>query len=106
MRDWCWPSCCRRRRFSASGGWIGGVRTRRVDDLVQAMGLSGISKSQVSKLCKEIDERVHAFLDLRMISSSVQSLMPYSLLDVILRATAAPQGPSVDEIVPVLAVRR
>jgi hypothetical protein len=28
------------------------------------MGLSGISKSQVSKLCKEIDERVHAFLDI------------------------------------------
>ena len=43
--------------------WIGGVSTRRVDDLVQAMGLSGISKSQVSKRCKEIDERVHAFLD-------------------------------------------
>src|ERR1700755_2704503 len=42
---------------------IGGVSTRRVDDLVQAMGLSGISKSQVSKLCKDIDERVHAFLD-------------------------------------------
>jgi len=34
-----------------------------VDDLVQAMGLSGISKSQISRLCKEIDERVHAFLD-------------------------------------------
>ena len=31
--------------------WIGGVSTRRVDDLVQAMGLSGISKSTVSKLC-------------------------------------------------------
>src|SRR5205823_1795950 len=29
--------------------WIGGVSTRRVDELVQAMGLSGISKSQVSK---------------------------------------------------------
>ncbi len=43
--------------------WIGGVSTRRVDELVQAMGLSGISKSQVSKLCKEIDERVNAFLD-------------------------------------------
>ena len=27
------------------------------------MGLSGISKSQVSKLCKDIDERVNAFLD-------------------------------------------
>ncbi len=43
--------------------WIGGVSTRRVDDLVQAMGLSGISKSSVSKLCKDIDERVNAFLD-------------------------------------------
>ena len=31
--------------------WIGGVSTRRVDELVQAMGLSGISKSTVSKLC-------------------------------------------------------
>lgn len=38
--------------------WIGGVSTRRVDELVQAMGLSGISKSTVSKLCKDIDERV------------------------------------------------
>ena len=43
--------------------WIGGVSTRRVDDLVQAMGLSGISKSTVSKLCKDIDERVNAFLE-------------------------------------------
>ncbi len=43
--------------------WIGGVSTRRVDDLVQAMGLSGIRKSTVSKLCKDIDERINAFLD-------------------------------------------
>ena len=43
--------------------WIGGVSTRRVDELVQAMGLSGISKSTVSKLCKDIDERVSALLD-------------------------------------------
>jgi hypothetical protein len=43
--------------------WIGGVSTRRVDELVQAMGMSGISKSQVSKLCKDIDEWVNAFLD-------------------------------------------
>ena len=42
--------------------WVAGVSTRRVDDLVQAMGLTGISKSQVSKLCKDIDERVLAFL--------------------------------------------
>ena len=43
--------------------WIGGVSTRRVEELVQAMGLAGISKSQVSKLCKDIDERVNAFLE-------------------------------------------
>jgi transposase-like protein len=43
--------------------WISGVSTRRVEDLVQAMGLDGISKSTVSKLCIDIDERVHAFLD-------------------------------------------
>ena len=43
--------------------WVSGVSTRRVDDLVQAMGLSGIGKSTVSKLCKDIDDRVNAFLD-------------------------------------------
>jgi len=39
------------------------VSTRSVDELVKAMGMSGISKSQVSRLCAEIDERVHAFLN-------------------------------------------
>ncbi len=43
--------------------YIQGVSTRSVDELVKAMGMSGISKSQVSRLCAEIDERVHAFLD-------------------------------------------
>jgi putative transposase len=43
--------------------YIQGVSTRSVDELVKAMGMSGISKSQVSRLCAEIDERVNAFLD-------------------------------------------
>ncbi len=43
--------------------YIQGLSTRSVDDLVKAMGMTGISKSQVSRLCGEIDERVHAFLD-------------------------------------------
>lgn len=43
--------------------YIQGISTRSVDDLVQAMGMSGISKSQVSRLCEEIDVRVKAFLD-------------------------------------------
>ena len=43
--------------------YIQGVSTRSVDDLVRAMGATGVSKSQVSRLCEEIDARVKAFLD-------------------------------------------
>ena len=43
--------------------YVQGVSTRSVDELVKAMGMSGISKSQVSRLCAEFDERVDAFLD-------------------------------------------
>src|SRR5580693_8839954 len=43
--------------------YIQGISTRSVDDLVQAMGMSGISKSQVSRLCEEIDGKVTAFLE-------------------------------------------
>jgi putative transposase len=43
--------------------YVHGVSTRSVDDLVKAMGMSGISKSQVSRLCEEIDEKVKAFLN-------------------------------------------
>jgi putative transposase len=42
--------------------YVHGVSTRAGDDLVQAMGLGGISKSEVSRVCQEIDERVNAFL--------------------------------------------
>jgi transposase-like protein len=56
--------------------WIGGVSTRRVDELVQAMGLAGISKSTVSKLCKDIDERVNAFLE-----RPLEGEWPYLWLD-------------------------
>jgi len=43
--------------------YVQGVSTRSVDDLVQAMGMTGISKSQVSRLCGEIDDRVQTFLN-------------------------------------------
>ena len=42
--------------------YVHGISTRAVDDLVKAMGASGVSKSQVSRLCAEIDDRVNAFL--------------------------------------------
>jgi putative transposase len=43
--------------------YIQGISTRSVDELVKAMGMTGISKSQVSRLCADIDERVNAFLN-------------------------------------------
>lgn len=43
--------------------YIQEISTRSVDELVKAMGMSGVSKSQVSRLCEEIDERVQTFLN-------------------------------------------
>jgi putative transposase len=43
--------------------YVQGISTRSVDDLVKALGMSGVSKSQVSRLCGELDERVGAFLN-------------------------------------------
>jgi len=43
--------------------YIHGISTRSVDELVKALGMTGISKSQVSRLCSDIDERVQAFLN-------------------------------------------
>ena len=42
--------------------YVHGISTRSVDDLVRAMGMEGISRSQVSRLCAEVDERVRDFL--------------------------------------------
>lgn len=56
--------------------YIQGVSTRSVDDLVKAMGMSGISKSQVSRLCEEIDDRVKAFLD-----RPIEGEWPYIWID-------------------------
>ena len=56
--------------------YIQGISTRSVDDLVKAMGMEGISKSQVSRLCAEIDERVGAFL-----TRPIEGDWPYAWLD-------------------------
>src|ERR1700756_3462616 len=56
--------------------YIQGVSTRSVDELVKAMGLDGISKSQVSRLCEEIDERVKPFL-----GRPIEGDWPYVWLD-------------------------
>ncbi len=41
--------------------YVEGVSTRRVDDLVKALGMEGISKSQVSRLCEELDAEIGRF---------------------------------------------
>ena len=56
--------------------YVQGISTRAVDDLVQAMGGTGVSKSQVSRLCQEIDERVGAFLD-----RPIEGEWPYLWID-------------------------
>src|SRR5215216_1056521 len=55
---------------------VHGVSTRAVDDLVQAMGMTGISKSQVSRLCAEIDDKVKAFL-----ARPIEGDWPYLWID-------------------------
>jgi transposase-like protein len=56
--------------------YIQGISTRSVDELVKAMGMTGISKSQVSRLCEEIDERVKSFLE-----RPIEGDWPYLWLD-------------------------
>ena len=43
--------------------YVQGISTRSVDELIKAMGMSGVSKSQVSRLCEEIDGKIEAFLN-------------------------------------------
>ncbi len=56
--------------------YVQGVSTRSVDELVQAMGMSGIFQSQVSRLCGEIDDKVKAFLE-----RPLEGNWPYVWLD-------------------------
>ena len=56
--------------------YVHGISTRSVDDLVKALGMTGISKSQVSRLCEEIDGKVRTFLD-----RPLEGEWPYVWLD-------------------------
>jgi transposase-like protein len=56
--------------------YLQGVSTRRVDDLVQALGMQGISKSQVSRMCAELDKEVERFR-----TRKLEGPYPYVWLD-------------------------
>jgi putative transposase len=58
--------------------YIEGVSTRKVDDLLQALGLTGIDKSQVSRICKDLTEVVEAFR-----SRPLEGNYPYIWLDAL-----------------------
>lgn len=64
------PSLLEPRRLSERAltaviqeAWVGGRSTRKVDDLVPALGMTGLSNSQGCQLCGALDERVNDFLD-------------------------------------------
>ena len=59
--------------------YVEGVSTRRVDDLVKALGCEGISKSQVFRICSELDEVVEDFLGRPLDGGSY----PYLWLDAL-----------------------
>jgi transposase-like protein len=56
--------------------YVKGVSTRKVDDLVRALGIDGISRSEVSRICKSLDEEVRGFL-----GRQIETLCPYLWLD-------------------------
>ena len=58
--------------------YVEGVSTRKVDDLVQALGLSGIDKSTVSRICQELDSAVSAFRN-----RPLDAVFPYVWFDAL-----------------------
>ncbi|BDE05925.1 IS256 family transposase [Vulcanimicrobium alpinum] len=77
--------------------YIQGISTRSVDELVKAMGMTGISKSQVSRLCEEIDERVNAFL-----TRPIEGDWPYLWIDATYVKTRS--GGRIVSVAVILAV--
>ena len=57
--------------------YLGGISTRRVDDLVRALGIDGISKSEVSRMCASLDAEVETFRSRTL----AETLVPYLWLD-------------------------
>jgi len=78
--------------------YVQGVSTRRVDALVQALGMTGISKSQVSRLCQELDGVITAFRTRRL-----DGAYPYLWLDATF--VKARQDGKVVSMAVVIAVR-
>ena len=77
--------------------YVKGVSTRKVDDLVRALGIDGISKSEVSRICKALDTDVKAFL-----SRPIEGEHPYVWLDATFHKIR--EGGRVIQVATVVAV--
>ena len=77
--------------------YVNGVSTRRVDHLVQAMGLSGISKSRVSEMATELDGMVEEFR-----SRPLEGSFPYLWLDAL--ALRCREGGRIAQVALVIAI--
>ena len=67
--------------------YVNGVSTRKVDRLVTQLGLSGISKSAVSRLCAGLDEQVRCFRE-----RPLEGHYPYLWLDAKVEKVREPGG--------------
>ena len=67
--------------------YLNGVSTRKVDRLVEQMGLRGMSKDQVSRLCRGLDEQVAAFR-----GRPLEGAYPYLWLDAKIEKVREPGG--------------
>src|SRR5919201_2141086 len=77
--------------------YVNGVSTRKVDDLVRALGIDGISRSEVSRICKSLDEQVRTFLH-----RPIEAECPYVWLDATFhKVREAGRVVSVAEVVAV-----
>jgi len=77
--------------------YVSGVSTRAVDDLVQALGVAGLDKSAVSRMCQELDEEAEAFR-----TRPLEEEAPYVWLDALYEKVR--EGGRVRSMAVVLAV--
>src|SRR5215216_2707392 len=78
--------------------YVKGVSTRKVDDLVKALGIDGISRSEVSRICKVLDEEVRGFL-----GRSIEDPCPYLWLDATFHKV--PEAGRVVSVATVVEIR-
>ncbi len=77
--------------------YVHGVSTRKVDELVQALGIAGLSKSEVSRICAELDEHMERFRN-----RPLEGEYPYVWLDA--KAVKVRQDGRVVNMAAVIAV--